>query len=292
LLSGRLYANRVRCGVNRVLREVLEVARRKAALAGLQFESHMPPKLPDIYCDPCLMRRAISTLADHAIKTCNKETPLTIWTKLADDRRSIEVGLFHCGPRWEPQSFKKLTQALGGARTGKGPEDFRNLALTVAHELIGINFGKIRVQRRRNSTNTVRVTLPISEPALIVDAFLDHAAADGTRGANVSVVVMDVNQRSTLPSLSIETCIQYSIPPEDLLLPLNSKSSIVLVRGDEQEAFQLLTDVRESVIPTSTDESLEFRPMGSWNAASQRRELQNACHHIIDAAREQASETA
>lgn len=283
LITGCLYVKRVPCGPDQLLREMLPAARRKAAIAGIQLETDFNSELPEVYCDLEQASRAISTLVDNAISICRKDAPLGIWSGIDDERRSVKFGVFWRGACWNPGAFE--APAVRARRwedwTHEGHHNFNTLPLAVANELIGLNLGTINMQSGPHDSNSVCLTLPVWDVAVIADAFLGHVIANGGDSPKVSLVIMKVDGGSNRDARHVENWVSYSLPAEDVLLPLDSESSLMLLRGDENDAHEVLQRVRESVGATAADASLQFALPQSWDAVKGQQEFRDTCRRAI-----------
>ena len=172
LRAGRLRVDRRPVAVTEILSNIERMLVRKAEAAGITLQVECTAGLPDVFADPEKARRVVMNLATNAIKFSPRGSTVRIVGRRLDDE--VEIAVHDEGPGLDRsdlatlfQRFRQLPNAMSPSVKGFG------LGLNIARQLVWLNLGRIDVDSEPGRGSVFRFTIPISEPAAIVDRFLD-----------------------------------------------------------------------------------------------------------------------
>lgn len=179
LEAGVLGIWRRPCTLAEIVQHVRTTLERKAAAAKVRLSTCAADGLPPVYCDPEKIGRVIINLTVNALKACQEGGSVQLAAERAADAPAIRVSVMDDGPgiaRDNLQAiFERFKQIEGQARSStKG----FGLGLSIARELVHLNFGDIAVESEPGRGSTFSFTVPIAEPANVLALYLSRLRAE------------------------------------------------------------------------------------------------------------------
>jgi signal transduction histidine kinase len=272
--AGLLGVWRKSCQVRDIVDYHAPPLTRKANLKGVRLEFEVPDDLPAVYCDAEKVGRVIVNLAVNAIKYCGELGVVKVWAREDDQSRGVVVGVTDNGPGIDPKCqrsiFGRYKQLGTDRRSGiKGV----GLGLSIAQELVDLNFGQMRLESQVGQGSTFFFTLPPDEPQEVIGRYLLRMRQPQHEGAYVSFVRATVSEScdSTLMD-EVDSFLNYLLRKHDLLFRRSTKEWLLIVPEPESELtllFDRIAEQREEANrnrPNGMLPDLDLRPLGTWTA--------------------------
>ena len=227
LESGLMGVTRARHSVSEILDHVLPSLCRKAKVRGCTIIEEISPELPMVFCDSEKVGRVIINLVVNAIKFCGGDGRIVIKVEQTS-HSEIKFTVSDNGPgipkdRME-MIFERFSQAhCDGRQTCKG----FGLGLSIAQNLVALNFGRMTVESQEGHGSTFGFTLSVSDPKNVIEQYVRwlHRHPDATN--SVSAVVAQADD----PEMADETddFLRYVLRPLDLALRVDSHQWVLLL---------------------------------------------------------------
>ncbi|HYW78734.1 MAG TPA: ATP-binding protein, partial [Thermoguttaceae bacterium] len=246
----------------------------------------LDPNLPDIYCDAAQIGRVITNLVINAIKFCGEGGHVTIWSKADDDASQVVIGVTDDGPGIYPDKlqhlFRRFEQVGTNARaSAKGV----GLGLSIAQELVSLNFGKIAVESEPGKGSTFSFTLPTADAVGLLERCLQQPSCRGPALQNVSLLTVEIDSQpstSPLPDdtiAEIDLLLNDELRRTDLILPVAPTKWLLVLQTEKDECMTIARRIE-----TARDEANRNRPTGmlprliadyrgTWQTVTERDEL-------------------
>lgn len=279
LESGFMRVWRRPCTVADVLEQARTSLDRKAQIKGVQLCWDIQSPLPLLFCDAEKIGRVLINLGINAIKFCGE--PGRVGIRVAYESAAEEVtfevndngaGIDPAGLQLIFDRFRQLGAASRESCKGVG------LGLSIAKELVELNFGDISVQSQIGQGSRFSFTVPICDPGVVFLRYLrfvetcDACPRVVTLVAATARMAVDDEQQEDvegfLSSLCTSSEMVYRCADDTYLLLLTTDKFELQdfhVRG--LEAWQEANRNRFNE-PLS---AIEYRTIGTWslkNAAS------------------------
>lgn len=177
--AGLLPVSRGTARIEEIVEHVRTTLERKAAVNKVDLQIDVDPALPPIYCDSEKIGRVIINLAANALKFTGEGGHVRLWVRRAG-HLDICVGLTDDGPGIDADHlesiFRRFSQINDGARSStKG----FGLGLSIANELVELNFGKMHVESELGRGSTFSFNIPLAEPDEILRRYVDRMSSRG-----------------------------------------------------------------------------------------------------------------
>lgn len=181
MVEDLLDSSKLRAGILRVDRKghsvasVFEAVRPtlagKAASRSIGIDEQIPADLPWIFADEEKVRRVITNLMTNAIKFSPEGGRIVLGAIVGPRDNEVSISVTDCGPGLSAQ---EISQIFGRFQQTDTARDTKvkgfGLGLNIAHELAGLNLGRISVLSRKTVGSTFSFTLPVCD----IDSILSH----------------------------------------------------------------------------------------------------------------------
>lgn len=238
--SGMLTVRRTECTVQEVLRPILPALNRKAAIKGVSLQVTIDESLPSVFCDVDKFEHTIRNLAVNAIKFCKDQGHVQIRAWRHDNGDEVVIDVTDDGPGIHDKDlsriFHRFTQVDAGA---SNQERGFGLGLSIARELVDLNLGQITVRSQLHEGSCFSFTLPVANPRVVAERFLDRLARQSDRSAAVSLCVFRAEDAVADALDDFESFLYVVLRPNDLALRVDRRTWIVILAGDA-EGFEKL----------------------------------------------------
>ncbi|TWT40467.1 Non-motile and phage-resistance protein [Phycisphaerae bacterium RAS1] len=276
LEAGVLGVARRNCQMQDVIQNVRTTLERKAAAAKVNLTIGEAPTLPDVYCDPEKIARVLINLTVNAIKFCEEGGNVSIEAARPDDGPFVRVRVTDNGRGIAPENveaiferFKQLEGNLRSSTKGFG------LGLSIAKELVHLNFGDITVESRLGEGSTFAFTVPVADPATVLPICLRRLSTPAASllsaqaGAAVDARVLD----------ALDGFLQHQLRRSDLLFRTAPDSWLIVAAAGESELGCMIARIERARADTNRNRPsgplplLRIEIKGTWRGFQQSREL-------------------
>lgn len=241
LEAGMLGVRRQVCRVAEIVDRVLPMLQRKAAVKNVKLEVDVDDDLPDVFCDAEKAGRVIINLAINAIKFCCIPGHVRLWVRRDADLCDVLIGIADNGPGINEESRQAIFQRFRqlDTETQSSTKGF-GLGLSIAKELVDLNFGKITVESEPERGSTFSFTLPQADSCEIVRRYLDWIAQQrgGVGGVALVRAAIDPATEAAV-TRQVDSFFVYLLRQNDLQFRQEACSWLLLlnVRGPELDCF-------------------------------------------------------
>jgi signal transduction histidine kinase len=237
LEAGMLGMRRESCQVTTIIDNVRQSLQRKAAVKKVTLEIKIEDDLPDVFCDAHKAERVIVNLAINAMKFCKEPGFVTIFARRMESSNDIVIGVTDNGPGVDEQFrrtiFRRFTQL--DTETKDSTKGF-GLGLSIARELVDLNFGEMDLKSENGDGSTFSFTLPIAIPSEIVQRYVARIAScrDGVR--SIAIVRVGIAASSDPAQADdADSFLSYVLRSNDLHLRLDTARWLLLFNVSELE---------------------------------------------------------
>lgn len=278
LEAGMLGAWRKNSQVDGILQHVRVSLERKAEVKTVTLEWSIDDDLPQVYCDEEKAGRVVTNLAINAIKFCGNPGIVRIGARADLVAQEVTISITDNGPGIDKEAcatifsrFKQLDNNVRTSTKGFG------LGLSIAKELVDLNFGQMDVQSQLGSGSTFSFTLPMADPGEVMRRYLHRVERvdDGT--SNVSVVLASIHEPVEEPLADeVGAFLNCCLRKNDLLLRAGQQRWVIALLEPLSEAENSIDRVQTDWASANRNRlrgplpKVELTSCGSWLAASQQ----------------------
>ncbi len=287
LESGLLGAWRRNCHVSDIIHSVRPVLEAKAKVKDIEFHISLDEDLPQVYCDQDKVIRVIINLVTNAMKFCGEPGSVQLWAQQNDSPPEVVVGVTDNGPGIGEERLSEIFKRFKQLETnfkdsGKG----FGLGLSIAKELVDLNFGEMHVETELERGSTFSFTLPAARPVEVMRRYLERAARLGHDSTVVSFVSACVHD-SVCESASedLNAFFNYLLRRNDLLFQRDSHCWLYIVPTPRLELNRFVARAGREWQKTNRNRpfgklpKFEMQVEGTWAIADQHEViLDQFCH--------------
>lgn len=271
LEAGVLGVSRRNCMMGNVVDNVRATLERKALASKVGLKIDVPESLPAVYCDAEKIGRVLINLTVNAIKFCDEGGHVRVAVSRADETQ-LGVRVTDDGPGIAPENlqsiFERFKQVDGDVRSST--QGF-GLGLSIAKELVHLNFGMIDVSSELGRGSTFSFTVPIADPRVVLSLCLQRLCSYA-----VSLLIASVNCSADRETLhDVDEFLQHQLHRNDLLFRASSTVWVVVAAVDQLEVDQIgaRLDRRRVEInrnrPSHKLPQIMFDVRGTWRVGEQ-----------------------
>jgi signal transduction histidine kinase len=237
LEAGMLGMRRESCQVTSIIDNVRPSLQRKATVKKVTLEIEIEDDLPEVFCDAHKAERVIVNLAINAMKFCGEPGRVTIFARRKASSNDIVIGVTDNGPGIDEQFrrtiFRRFTQL--DTETKDSSKGF-GLGLSIARELVDLNFGEMDLKSENGNGSTFSFTLPIAVACEIVQRYVSRIANFREGARSIAVVRAEIAACSDPAQADdADSFFSYVLRTNDLHLRLNSARWLLLFNVPEME---------------------------------------------------------
>ncbi|MBN2474381.1 MAG: response regulator [Pirellulales bacterium] len=281
LEAGVLSVWRQECRIADVFEHVRSTLQRKAAIKSVSLDVSLEDDLPVVFCDPDKIGRVIVNLVVNAIKFCGNEGQVRLWARHCDSAPEVVIGVTDDGPGIAPENlelvFKRFHQLEAATRSStKG----FGLGLSIAKELVSLNFGQIDVESEPGRGSTFRFSVPACDQDELLARCLRRIEqlSEGPPWATLMVAAAAPPLEPAVSNV-VDEFLQHTFRGNDLVLRVLPHRWLVITACREQEV-----EGRRRRVRKAWDESKRNRPggllpdldlqaLGTWRVDTQRDQI-------------------
>jgi PAS domain S-box-containing protein len=228
LRAGNMRVDRKRHRVEEIVFHARSIITAKVAANQIDVIEDLAPDLPEIYADVEKSARVLVNFAVNAIKFSPAGGRITIWARSTEDG-GAEIGVTDQGPgiSLENQNllferFRQVGESHNAANKGFG------LGLSIAHDLVALNLGQIRVVSSPGQGSTFSFTLPPNNPHVVLRRYMDYLHLLPKCVGTIGLLSVECRARDGIGEC-IRDFLSVSLQPTDLVLDGPRKNSFRLV---------------------------------------------------------------
>ncbi|MCG3125406.1 MAG: Adaptive-response sensory-kinase SasA [Phycisphaerae bacterium] len=267
------------CPVRQIVEHVRTTLERKATAARAGLSIQLADDLPDAYCDPEKIGRVIINLTVNALKAVQQggHVVLAVERAAAPDPW-ICFGVSDDGPGIAREHleaiFVRFRQLDGPARSStKG----FGLGLSIARELVHLNFGEISVESELGRGSTFSFTVPSADPAAVLSTYLRRVRCE-----SVSLLTARAGGDANPPAaalLDVEEFLQRQLRSYDLLFPAGGNRWLITAAVGATELPSMLARLERNRAEANRNRPVQALPAiafvthGTWCPQTQQAEL-------------------
>lgn len=273
LEAGLLGIARADCQIEQIVERVRTTLERKASAARARLEIDIPPDQPAVYCDAEKIGRVITNLVVNALKFCGENGLVTLRSTVDASQHAVTVSVIDNGPGIAPENlealFQRFRQIGGPARSGLSGF---GLGLSIAKELVTLNFGDITVESKPGSGSTFSFTVPFADRRSLLRRYL-HRVEDLRAGsACVTLIRLTSDPDAAAESLDeLEHLVQCDTRRSDLLFRTAPHRWLLVAAANQEDLQPLIERVQRARAESSRSRIGEILPrltlesVGSWS---------------------------
>jgi signal transduction histidine kinase len=281
LRAGIMGIHRRECQVADIVSHALPALQRKAIVQGVSLETDVDPGLPPVFCDDEKAGRVVINLVVNAIKFCGERGRVRLWANPQGDH-DVLVGVTDNGPgiseERQREVFKRFRQL--STEQARGSTKGFGLGLSIAQQLVQLNFGQIGLQSKLGEGTTFTFTLPVAEPLEIVRRYMARRAESRSVGKLVTLVAARMaGPVEAAGSDDAHAFLQYSVRRADLLLRLDDGAWMLFLSAPAAELRRALDRIRAGRAAANRNRlhgplpEIDFETIGSWRIGDQRDDV-------------------
>ena len=276
-----LRTSRRPCRVADIVDRVRSILERKAATHEVPFEVALAPDLPLVYCDPEKVGRILINLVVNAVKFSSPGSPVEVRARLQPDRAEVIVDVTDHGPGIARENleaiFERFKQIPGNVR--RGTKGF-GLGLNIVRELVGLNFGSITVQSELGRGSTFSFTIPVSDPARLLQVYLNRVRL--VRGPALLVSLLEAGVAPDIDATmhdEVQVFLEDSMRSTDLIFRTGPCRWLLVAATHEPRGQQIIQRLQQA--HSDTNRHRPGRPLagvswqheGPWSIESESPEF-------------------
>ncbi len=276
LKSGLIGAWRRPCQLGEIVESVCPPLARKASLKDIEFNVKLPNSLPEVYCDAEKIGRVIINLVTNGMKFCSQPGLVSIDASQDESRGEVVIRVSDNGPGIDEegisQIFKRFKQLKANPEsTSKG----FGLGLSIAKELVELNFGRMGVESRLGEGTTFSFTLPVNDPLGIFGRYLERFHNSKSGGVGVSLIAVHLSEASSQPEADdTDSFFNYLLRRDDLLFRAGPRRWLFVLSSSTLEVPEFLSRVETEWEKTNRNRpfgplpQFEMSVQGTWDTES------------------------
>jgi len=152
---------RTESNINHVLNEVIALLEHQAIFHNIDIVKNHSPGVPLVDVDVAQMQEVFMNIILNAAQAMEGKGTLSTMTRLADDKRTIEIEIRDTGPGIPPESLDKVFEPFFTTKeVGRGT----GLGLSIAYGIVERHHGTIRVESEVGKGTSFVIGIPVAEP--------------------------------------------------------------------------------------------------------------------------------
>jgi signal transduction histidine kinase len=280
LEAGILTICRTRTQLAPVVDHVRLGLERRAALKNVELEIDVAQDLPDIYCDGEKVGRVIVNLVSNAIKFCGNPGRVRLEARLNRTKHEIAINVSDNGDGIAEKDlqvifrrFKQLGTNPRGSCKGFG------LGLSIAKELVRMNFGEMSVESTLGKGSTFSFTVPLDEPAEVLRRYFRRLRKSRTDARTVALISATADDPKGELAEEIAAFLSGTLRRNDLLFYRGGGRWLIVALVADAELETFFNRIRQAAVDTNRNRfgpplpAIDMTVEGSWNIRTDVEEI-------------------
>ena len=285
LEAGLLSVWRRETELHDVLRRVRPALEQKGAIKNVRLEFALDDDLPAVYCDPEKIGRVIINLAVNAIKFCGEGGRVKIWAKYARAESELIVGVTDNGPGITRENvqliFERFEQVEG---TAKSSTKGFGLGLSIAKELVSLNYGQMDVESKPGNGSTFLFSIPVWNPYELAFRHIRRVKDRDESAAHVTLIVATMGPSLESAVSNVDEFLQNTFRAGDAVIRVSPHEWLVLVNCRNCHVDALVNRVQAAWAEANRSRpgshripEILLKPRGTWEVETQAEAI---LHHF------------
>ena len=259
LESGVLGLARTKTTIPKVLARCWQSLVRKSDVRGVSICQFVDDDLPEVFCDPEKISRVVTNLATNAIKFCREPGQVRIWARYEPTTGDVRIGVTDNGPGIDQNQqlvlFERFQQLGAGIQCEvKG----FGLGLSIANELVDLNFGRIDVNSTPGEGSTFSFTVPVYDEREVTRRYLQRLQRTLSTATPISLVLLETDtEHDTATYDELHDFLARYLKRDDLAFRFRDDYWLLVLPMEEPETVAFLADLDYRL-----DETNRNRPEG------------------------------
>ena len=290
LNAGLLGAWRKECTVKEIAQHVLPALQRKATTRNVELQAEIDENLPMVYCDAEKAGRVIVNLVVNAIKFSGQDGEVHLWARADLVHNEVQVGITDNGPGIGAEDLEKIFQRFAQLNRSMANSKGFGLGLSIAMELVELNFGNMSVESEPGRGSTFSFTLPMAIPQLVVERYLQRLRHRRGDGPIISLWRASLDGEVT-PELAdgIDRFLNYLLRRHDLLFRIGAVEWLLVLATPRIESDHFLNRAAQTLKDTNRNRpytplpDVRYENLGCWSSLASQPEILSVVNQIVRA---------
>lgn len=287
--AGLLQAARAPSQLAVLVEQIRPGLQRKATIKQVVLDIAVPPDLPEVFCDPDHVGRVLGNFIVNGIACASNPGRVRVTAEYQPDANEVVVSVKDNGSGLGSKDAKIVFERFRHlARRRRGSTKGFGLGLSIARELIEMNFGRAWADASNEDGSTFRFSLPLAIPREVVRRYLDSNQNGSNWGTAVTLIgAVLPDEPSSGSTRDAERYLNGLLRASDLLFRTGKRRWTIVLTCAEPEVAQFLKRARklrramnrEHTSARFSDVSLVVR--GTWDAAEMHDEVLAAFDQLM-----------
>ncbi len=265
LESGILGVRRLECTIQAIFERVAPTLQQRAESQSVELHVEIPNNLPAVFGDPEKAGRAIINFGTNAIKFCGEPGQVKLSARFDEASQEVRIGVTDNGPGIPEEQISELYQRFkqleqGARHAGKG----FGLGLSIAKQLINLNFGRTGVESKIGQGSTFWFTIPVHNTSTILRRSLARAGQLSWHDdCLVSLIQANALGTNSSSKSELDELLQCRLRATEVCVPTEQDSWLLLLVRRKEELTEFVNDWEQLA-----DEASMNRPAGPLPAVT------------------------
>jgi hypothetical protein len=282
---------RKNCSVKEIIDSIRPSLERKALIKGITLDCEIESVLPQVYCDEEKVVRVLINLTINAIKFSPPSGKVRVWATESVNSSDVLIGVTDNGPGMSQEILSKIFARFQQFELNRQPDTKGfGLGLSIAKELVELNFGEMRVESVPGKGSTFSFTLPPADPVEVLNRYLTRLHRSRHHGSSdLSLLEASIDPATDVAVADdVEAYLTGLLKRHDLLFRLGRGRWLLALATSDLELDKFQTRAMSALNELNRNRlrgplpAVEFDAKGSWHTYDQREDLFAAVHELLD----------
>lgn len=276
LETGAFRTDRRNFSVESMLQELASQVEPRTRARGIVLDVDLAASLPEIYCDREEIQRVLVQLATNAINRMDKEGTLRIYARFEQDSSRVVIGISdsvltdtHIASRLELDPIQDQMAAIGSETIGLS-------GLDLMEQIVKVNLGTIDVSQFSTAGTTIRISLPIKDPSILLHQFLEMIQYEANESTLLELCSIELDADHLPSAHGLGGLLHSELSCFDFAFPISQRRWIVLLKSHAHlsiSASEKLAGSWEKMMHSGAlplDIRMRCESLGRYNLARER----------------------
>ena len=275
LEAGLFGAWRKNHSVAHIADRIRSAMQRKAGIKNITLDFDIDPALPPIYCDDEKIARVLINLTINAIKFSPNGSSVRVWAREDANSPGVLIGVTDSGPGISPDAlttiFERFRQLGLDHQSDSAACKGFGLGLSIAKELVELNFGEMRVDSALGHGSTFSFLLPPADPLEITTRYLSRLHQSRNSTSEVTLIEASIDPATNaILAEDVEGYLNGLLKRNDLLFQASPTRWVLVLGITELELDKFLSRATTSIAELNRNRlrgplpEIEFLNKGNW----------------------------
>lgn len=263
------------CSTHEILDQLRPLIERKASSAIMDLEWIENENLPELFCDPDCVTRAIINMVSSLCKLSRRDGAIRLAVRGDESSNMVDLEISYTGREITRETVLLLASCFEGVG-GDVKEKRKGLGygLNVAKELIQINLGDVSIRSQDDLACVISIALPVLEPVNIFRRFAERTCEFKAAQAYVSLFVVHVGPDTVPADMErVDDLLSNAIHHSDLVFRLSSTRWAICAQAPHRQTQDMIEQILPASLMANASQHDGQRPEfevqfgGSWQIA-------------------------